>query len=265
MIVYIDVLFLENFIVDFAVLYITLRISQIKISIKRTLISSIIGGLYTCTLLFKSINFLSYPAFGILVAFFIVYIATLSKKIFELIKITIIFFLVSFLISGFSLSLYCMTSGYTIGNKFTISKFSIKILLLSILIIYILTDRIYYYIKSKIVIKNCIYTIKFQINKKYVVKAFLDTGNELREPVTNLPCVLIEEGILDEKIDEKKFYYISYSTIDNDGKLKGFKVSNMILTDNQNRNTVIDVILCPCRQKFSKYNDYNALLSRGIL
>ncbi|WP_244833248.1 sigma-E processing peptidase SpoIIGA [Clostridium sp. BJN0001] len=265
MIVYVDVLFLENFIVDLAVIYITLRLSGININMKRILASSLIGGLYTCTLLFEIINIFSHPPFRILMTCFIVYIASGIKRISQIIKMTIVFFMVSFLISGFSLALYFTFVSYKIGDKLTITKFSIKLLLLSVLIIYILTDRIYYYIKNRMVVQNCIYTIKFQLNKKYIVKAFLDTGNELTEPVTNLPCVLIEDDILNEEMEGKKFYYISYSTIDNNGKIKGFKVNNMVLTDSKNRNTVIDVILCPCRQKFSKCNDFNALLSRGIL
>jgi len=31
---------------------------------------------------------------------------------------------------------------------------------------------------------------------KYVIKGFLDTGNELREPITNLPCIIVEEKII---------------------------------------------------------------------
>ena len=59
MIIYVDIIFLENLILDFIILLATSIISNIKINIKRLILGSIFGATYTvCTLILEINNFL---------------------------------------------------------------------------------------------------------------------------------------------------------------------------------------------------------------
>jgi len=98
------------------------------------------------------------------------------------------------------------------------------------------------------------------------VRAFLDTGNELREPVTNLPVMIVEkEALNDLEIKSKDKFYIPYKVINGfSGMLEGFK-PKYINIHSDNGIEQKEVIVALCNNMISEVRDYNALLSRGIL
>ena len=103
--------------------------------------------------------------------------------------------------------------------------------------------------------------------KILMLKGFLDTGNELREPITNLPCILIEdEYLLQLELKKEDEYFIRYKTIDSSDILHGFR-SDFIKIKGKDDSAwrEIDAIVCGCKTTLSKENDYQVLLSRGII
>ena len=145
---------------------------------------------------------------------------------------------------------------------------SIKQLILAVMIAYIVITRICDCIKDRAIIKNFLYDIYISKgDKSLLIKGFLDTGNELREPVSNLPCIILEENYFKEfNIPENEEYVINYNTINEIGQLRGFKVSGIkIRNDNSNTWSNVDAIICSCERKLSKSDDFQALLSRGVV
>jgi stage II sporulation protein GA (sporulation sigma-E factor processing peptidase) len=116
-------------------------------------------------------------------------------------------------------------------------------------------------------VNNYIFQLEFEIqDKKYNFKSFLDTGNELREPITNLPCILIEKNLIEDiNFDCNNTYHILYDSIGYGGELKGVRINNVKLNSNKFLDKKIDAIICPCTEKLSKENEFNALLSRGVV
>ena len=118
------------------------------------------------------------------------------------------------------------------------------------------------------ILKNFLYDIYITEGTRTVlVKGFLDTGNELREPVTNLPCIIVENTYFNqfEIADDKKFI-IKYDTINEVGEVRGFKGQNiMIRNEEANSWTKVEAVICGCERKLSKEDEFQALLSRGIV
>lgn len=264
--VYIDVLLIENFVVNYFLLLITVKTLRSKVKNIRIVSSSIIGSMYIFTLFFKELKYLTILPIKLLVAVFMIFIILKGTSFFNIIKGSLIFIMYSMALSG--ICLFLNTSGVVTNlNNISIINFTYKRLLLSLIIIFILLNRIYAFIQDSIHVKQLIYKIDIIYNEKFFsVEAFLDTGNELREPITNLPVIIIEEDVVNGIIlSDKDKYYISYKDVSgNLGKLVAFKPNYIVLHDKdklQNR----EVIVAITKTKLSSENIYNALLSRGAI
>lgn len=265
MVVYIDVLLFENFVVNLFLLLLTFKLLRFNYR-KSIYLSAVLGTIYTLIL------FLEWP-FGtsfiakVTVAIIMIIIAIENKTIKNILKCVGCFFILSFTLCGLCFSFVLMQNQYNMFEKFQISNYSIKYISLSIMILYIVIVRAFEYLRERAVIKSLIYDIEISVNKKkFYIKGFLDTGNELREPVTNLPCIIIEECYLNEVvIPEGEYFNVSYSTIAEDGKMRGFKGEKIRIKSEDQDWRIVDAIICSCTNKLSKENDFNALLSRGVI
>lgn len=266
MVVYIDVVYIENFIVNFFLLYITSKTLKNKINCKYIAIASALGSTYIFTMLIDELKIFTIMPFKLIVAILMTLISFRKKDIRFYIKSTIIFILYSMLIAGI-----CVYMQFSQNTKdffsSTINNFSYKKLLISIIIIYLIIDRIVVYVKSRGAISSLIYKVEIlSNNKKVIINAFLDTGNELREPITNLPVIIVENKFFgDYTYDKNNTYYIPYKVINGDnGKLIGFK-PDCVYIYNHGKSEEKQAIIAKCEGKLSNNNDYNALLSRGVL
>ena len=265
---YLDVILIENFIVDLFLLIISFNVIRIKVSIKRLILGSVMGSFYTIVMLVKELKFFSGMIFQFLVAFFIVLIAVGIRRWRVAIKSWIIFLFSSFILSGVCYYLCQKELEYSFVSGTHLNNLSSKNIIISLMIIYILVERILTFIKEKSFISNFIYKIEINIdNKKYVARGFLDTGNELREPITNLPCILVERDVFKNlSMPKDEVFYINYSAIGYDGKLIGYKVDSVkIYCDKKDNFKEIKAIVCPCKEVLNKDREFNALLSRGVI
>lgn len=267
MIIYLDALILENIIVNFFILYITAQTLKIKVSIIRLLISSFIGSLYILCYIYNSLNFLLALPWKIIIAIIMVSIAYKRKEKIFILKSSAIFILYSMLIAGLCIFIEFNKNTYDLFN-FTTIQVTYKQLLASIMIAYIFINKLVIFVKERRCLDNLIFEVEIindhKINK---VKAFLDTGNELREPATNLPVMLIEKSFFGEiHLEDKEKFYIPYKVINGySGKLIGFKPDYINIHLSEKKVETKDVIIAFCDNKLSNLNDYNALLSRGII
>ncbi len=135
------------------------------------------------------------------------------------------------------------------------------------MIIYMILDRLVMYVRDRKDINSLTYTVDIVLgDSEKQVTAFLDTGNELREPATNLPVMIIEKDYLEDfnlsKVDK---LFIPYQVVNGQiGNLVGFK-PKCIKIHNGQEITMREVVIAFCENKLSKLSDYHALLSRGII
>ena len=267
MIVYADIFFIENFIVNLFLLSVTMKCLKHKYRFSLLSAASCIGGVYSFVLLIPKLKFLASLPFELLTAYLMIRIVYGKTTLINMLKVLIIFLMLTFTLSGICFLFSLKQNYYILDGIYKIKKYSIKYIMLGLMIIFVFSDRMIEYIKDKITVNNYIYVMEFEIEgKKYRIKSFLDTGNELKEPVTNLPCILIEKEIFSEfNFGNKNIYEIPYNAIGYGGKLKGIKVNNIKIKGRDLWYRQVDAIVCPCMEKLSKENEFNALLSRGIL
>ena len=265
MVVYIDVLLFENFVVNLFLLILTFKL--LRFSYKKSVyLSAVMGSIYTLALFLEVPFGTSFLAKVLIVALMII-ISIEKRTINNIFKCIGCFFILSFTLAGMCFSFVLVENQYSIFQKFIISNYSVKYILVSIMILYICIVRIFEYLRKRNIVKSLVYDIEISVNKNiFYVKGFLDTGNELREPVTNLPCIIVEEKYLSEiEIPPNEYFNIAYSTIGENGKIKGFKGEKIRIKSKEDDWRVVDAIICSCNNKLSKENDFNALLSIGII
>jgi stage II sporulation protein GA (sporulation sigma-E factor processing peptidase) len=265
-IINIDTLILENTIVNYFLLYITSQTIRVRTKFKNIILPAVLGGVYVITLLFPSLRIFTLLPFKILVAIIMILLLFKRKNLFFNLKALSIYLIYSMILAGIC---FFIALSKEQDSEFTsvIVNFSYKSLMLAIIIIYLFINRLVVYVKDRTDIKSLIYRVDI-VNKNVLktVTAFLDTGNELREPATNLPVMIVEKGYLEEnELKESEKLYIPYKVVNGDGgKLFGFKPDYIIIYNGKEKE-IREVIVAFCDDKLNKDSDYNALLSRGII
>jgi len=209
MTIYLDIVILENICMNFIILFATGIINKIKISYIRIFLASFIGGIYAVIAYMNILEIYSNILVKILLSICMVYIAFKSEKIKILLKQLLIFYLTSFTFGGVSFSLlyFIRPQDILMKNGIYIGTYPIKVAIIGGIIGFAILIIAFKVIKGKINKNNMFCEIKinlFKNSKK--IKAVIDTGNFLKDPITGAPVVVIEKEILrgfirDEIID----------------------------------------------------------------
>lgn len=270
--VYVDILLLENFVVNFFLMYIVMQTMRLSFKVKRIILSSGLGSLYVLTLLLPQLKFFTLLPFKLLTALLMVIIVVKQINLWILLRGTIIYIFYSMLLAGFIVFIELNNqSSYLEGmlyGKFSYQGSLIKGVLIAAMIIYIVMHRLVVFVRDRREILNFTYTIEVGFcNCNSKINAFLDTGNELREPVTNLPVIIVERNILKEiELKEENKMFIPYKVLNGiPAKIEAFKPTYVKLYQDENNYKYVNAVIGLCDGKLSELNDYNALLSRGIL
>lgn len=264
MVVFIDVIIIEQIIVNVFLLYITAQTLQIEIKMKRLLLTGFLSSLYVLTMLFPNLRLFTEIGFRLLFAAGMILISFGSKNIIFNIKAFCIFIMYTMTLAGFCIFIEFYFSG-NIVMQGHMTSFSYKYIFISLMTIYIVIQRLVTFVKDRKEFKQLVYDVEIVYGShKILVKAFLDTGNELREPATNLPVLIVEKDIV-SNIQYKEKLFIPFKLVDGStGYLEGFKPSYANIRINENTKKV-DLVVAVSKTKFSTLNDYSALLSRGII
>lgn len=265
--IYIDVVIIENFIVDLFILLVTAKALKIRVNKIRILIGALLGGIYSVVMLFPQMKLFSTIPFQIVLCLFIIFVSFNKTGFVNIIKGAGIYIIFSIILSGMCYLFILIQSDYSLNKPLVLGQNTVKNIILSMIIIYFLTNKIIAYIKERTIVNNLIYDIDFEINgQSYHIKGFLDTGNGLIEPTTNLPCILVEAKYINlDETRKDSLYYIPYNAIGVRGVLKGIKVDKVTIKSQGSIWRKVTAIICPCQEQLSKNEEYSALLSRGII
>lgn len=205
--IYIDVVFLINFVMDFFILWIVSKIIKRNISIKRILAASASASFLYCIMLFlsplKSGNFFT----ALLLTAISVFICFRPKSIKEFVKPVLLSNVSAFTIGGAGAAIFYYTNiGYYLGNisDINIKHFSIKILIFSSCLCFIIFKiLISAYNKASLKRQSfCSVNLYFGKNK-IELTALIDTGNSLYEPASDKPVIISEFNSIKEILPEK--------------------------------------------------------------
>lgn len=284
MTIYIDIILIENIIMNYIIILTTGIICKKKIKQFRYILASIIGSIYAVISYMLNIKICNSEILKLLLAICMVYISFDAKNLKTLMKQLLIFFLTSFCFGGIA---YYLLYSEIIKERNYNSSSLIKSVILGGIIGFIILNISFEIFKKKITQKDLIYNMEINYkNKSKKIKVLLDTGNLLKDPITNIPVVIVEKeklkGILPEKIlknnnnllkeidnleidIKSRCNIIPFNSIGNhNGIIMGFRPDYITVYEDNNK-IIKKVIIGICNERISKSDTYSGLIGLNIL
>lgn len=206
MTIYIDVVLIENLIMNYIILFTTGLILKLKIQSIRILIASLLGAIYSIIAYTGVLKIYSSFLLKIVLSVLIVYIAFNPQNVRKMWKDLLIFYLTSFAFGGAAFALIYIVKPQDIimKNGLFLGTYPLKTVILGAVIAFAVIIAAFSIVKSRISKKDMFCEIETKINNKIVrTRAMIDTGNMLKEPITNTPVVVVEHTLLYECIPKE--------------------------------------------------------------
>lgn len=289
---YIDVIFLENIMMNYIILFATGLIIKNNMKQIKLILSSSIGAIYAIMSYISKVEIYENTVVKFLLSIVMLYIAFKPNNIKKMFKNIIIFYLTSFCFGGAAYYLLYHISPEQINNMNGIltGSYPIKIAILGGILGFFILNIGFKVIKNRIDKNSIFYQAKIVYEEKSIlVKVILDTGNLLIEPITGVPVMLIEQEKLKELLGERNVEIISNGLINNfegleeklklkcriipfssvgknNGLLIGFKPDYIsIYNDVEDEKTIKEVMIGICNSKISKSGTYSGLMGLELL
>ena len=203
--IYIDVVLLENLIMNYIIIFSTAIISRSKINHFRILISSLVAGIYSILNYIWNMNDFKSFMIKFLISIMIILISFDSRKIKTIIKQLILFYLVSFTFGGVSFMLLFLInpSNIEFQNGLLTGTYPIEITIAGGIIGVITIVSVSYIIRDRMRTKSMLCDLEIFYKGNYQkVKTMIDTGNLLKDPITNNDVVIVEKNSLRNIIED---------------------------------------------------------------
>ena len=206
MTIYVDVVLMENLMMNYIILLASGLILKVKIKHIRLILGSLLGAIYSIVAYTGFLEIYSSFILKIILSIIIVYIAYNPQSVKTLSKELLFFYLTSFVFGGAAFALIYIVKPQDIlmKNGLFLGTYPLKTVILAAIVAFVIIITAFTIIKSKIKKKNMICEIELKLNNKMIkTEALIDTGNMLKEPITNLPVVVIEHTLLYECIPKE--------------------------------------------------------------
>ena len=277
------------------ILYAAAIILKIKTKFIRIFISSIIGSIYAIILYITNLKIYTSIISKILLSIIMVYVAYNPQNVKKLWKQILIFYLTSFVFGGVALYLIYVIKpqDILIENGMFIGEYVLKVIMLAAIVAYFVIKISLKIIKTKFSPKDMYCKIKFKLNGKEVeTKAMIDTGNLVKEPITNTPVIIVESSLLYdvlpkeilnnldnilggnfEKIPEEiqieyiaKLRCIPFTSLGKqNGMLVGIKVEEVEIENEEETKLSNNVIIGIYDKSLTKRGEYRALVGIEVI
>ena len=295
MTIYLDVVIIENLIMNSIIIYATAIVTKAKIEHLRIFLASLIGAIYSVLSYISKLAIFSNLFIKILLSIVMVYIAFNPPKIKTLGKQLLLFYLTSFLFGGVAFSLIYIIKPQEILMKdgLFLGTYPLKTVFLGAIIASIILITAFKVIKNKITAKDIYCNIEIYLEQKNIeIKAMLDTGNLLKEPISGMPVIVVEHtklydiipkeilnnldkilgGDLEkipEEIKEKyltKLKVIPYSSLGKqNGMILGIKADKIKIIKEDENIIKNNVIIGIYNKSLTKRGEYNGLVGIELL
>lgn len=296
--IYLDVLLLENLVINYLILYVTAKFSRLRVSTLRLFSGSIVGALYVVFIILQPGIKVYYTTFAkILLSIFIIAITFSPRKVIPFIKTLVMFYISTFIFAGAALAfLFFNQQGGFVRNGivyvFGQSKWSL--MFFSILTVGIIIKIFWEVIQSKITKERLLIPVKISFDNRMIyLSALIDTGNSLKDPLTNIPVMVVEFKALEELLPIEiksifensqendlncvtaiiskskwfsRFRLIPFSSLGKEnGMLIGFKPDFIVIGEEEDKRDVKNVIIGIYNRSLSRNEKYKALLGPELV
>ena len=206
MTIYVDVVLIENLIMNYIILLATGLILKTKLKHLRLIIASLLGAVYSIVAYINFLEIYSNFFLKILLSVIIVYIAFNPQTMKKMWKSILIFYLTSFVFGGaaFALIYIIRPQDILMKNGLFLGTYPLKTVILAAIVAFIVIITAFTIVKTKVTKKDMFCNIEIKLNGKTLkTKALIDSGNMLKEPITNTPVVVIERSLLYEYLPKE--------------------------------------------------------------
>ena len=231
----------------------------------------------------------------IFLSIIIIYVAFNPQNIKKLCKELLLFYLTSFVFGGaaFSLIYFIKPQDILMKNGLFIGTYPLKTVFLGAIVGFIVITSAFKIIKTKFTKNTLICKIQIKLNQKEIeTKAMIDTGNLLKDPITNMPVIVVENTLLydvlpkqilnnlenilggdmskiPEEIKEKyisKLRVIPFSSLGKqNGMLLGIKAEQVNIEYEENTSKKENIIVGIYDKSLTKRGEYRALIGANLL
>lgn len=234
---YVDLIILLNFFLDFILLFSVSMILKRNVSLKRVFLGALIGGVSILSL-FINFNSLTLFLFKVFISVIMV-VVTFSFKSFKYLFNNLVYlYLVSIILGGF---LYFVNDELAYKNSgliFFHTGLSINWILIIvcapiILVIYVVQTR---KLKSEYA-KRYEVEITFLNGKRAFITGLLDTGNNLIDPYKKRPIIMINKSLLAGY--NPRTILVPCVTVNKESMINCFKIKKLVI----NKEVIEDEVL----------------------
>ena len=247
MTIYIDLLLILNFIYDFLLLMTVSVTLKRNVKIKRLLLGAFIGSISTFIIFLPIQKYLSL-LLKILTSIIMIIVTYKYKDIKYFFNNIIYLYMSSVILAGFI---------YFLKIEFNNLSYII-ILIIAPLILYLyikeqkkLKKIVNYYKKVIITLKN---------NKVLELNGFIDSGNKLKDPITNKYIILINKKRLKGIYNIRSPMYVPIKTINKNSLLECISINNIIID-----NKIYSNYLLGLSDTFNSFDGVDCLLNYHLL
>ena len=295
MTIYLDIILCENLLMNYIILFATYVIIKPKTKHPqiRMILSSLLGSIYAIIIYLNILSIYTNLLAKITLSVVMVYIPFAPPNIKQLLKQILIFYLVSFIFGGctFALIYFLKPENVEMKNGVFVGIYPIKVGLIAGIIAFIITQIAFKINKSKLNNKNTFIEIElYNKNKMTKARALLDSGNMLKEPISQKPVIVVEKAILSKIIPEEVLNYIERMVGGDDqernemqeylskirmvpfmslgkenGMLIGIRLDKIKINTEDIRLEKENIIAGIYEKKLTKDNKYNALIGLNLL
>lgn len=297
-VIYLDVVIMENLVMDFLILKLTARFSGMKASSLRIFFGALLGSLYVVPLvMLPGLKFLFTALAKIVLGMIIVAVTFNPKKLAAFFKTLAIFFISTFIFAGAGFALLYMnkSGGFVKNGVFIILGDSKWFqLLLAVILVGIIVRIFWEMYQDRVLREKLLIPLKIAFESRIInLAALVDTGNSLHDPLTNLPVIVVEfKAIKDllpleiQRIFEEakendlncvtsivskstwfsRFRLIPFTSLGKEnGMLIGFKPDYIEIGESDEKKGVSDVIVGIYNRALSRDDHYRALLGPDLI
>lgn len=279
---YIEFIILQEFVIDFMLLYITGSLFYKKINLKRILFSSLVGVIYSLSVYLADREFLSKYIVRFLVSVLLITIAHSPKGFLGYVKFIICFYTLSILIMGIIVASY----------YFFNSRLTIILIFIVIFAVYFVFKMLFYEIRKNKSELDYFRDITIYLDGNSVeLVGFIDTGNEMLDAISKRPVIIVElnhvknlfctevfneikkvyennSNLIDfmyRKLNEYNFRLLKYNTINSSDEYMIGVIPSKTIIKYKGSERCVDCIIGLYPRALSDENKFQALLYKKIL
>lgn len=269
--VYIEYVIVDNLVIDYLLLSVTLYTVRIKRNKFRLILAALLGTAFAVVMPLFIIGSVATLALKFTVGLIMVLIAADYKRVKRALATYAVFLLFTFAsggaITGF---LYMLKKEISFQSVIAYSSdIPVCAIILSCAVIVWFFKRII----VKIYKKRDVYpflrkTIVKRGEKIVETKGFIDSGNRLFDSVTGMPIVVISKALAFKLVDFNKktnARYINLSTVSGKGRMLIFPIDYLQIYNGEQSHIIVNVMAGVSPSPFKDGENYEMLLNPSII